>query len=275
MAVRMITAKWDKSNLKRKLARWQALADRELVAGVKAYGGEAAQLMTKVTPPGNGRRSISDALRGLKQRIQNDFEGDGEEPFSDKDIVWYSLRDGTHIARFMNRATGRPSPFRVIRGRVSRQVLAAMNVGRWRVEYVQRDLAGFMRSRPGQYYMGKAGRVYRMKWRGVRHVTTAAAVAKEIRRRQRRAGALMAGWKALAARAGARLPAAVMRQTGRGSARLRRDGRHGAVLSGTNSGNYRGLQAIVDRQLPGLRRRNVRLARRRVRRLAQAMGSVR
>ena len=279
MAVRMITAKWDKSNLKRKLARWQAMADREMVDGVKAYGGEAAQMMTRATPPGNGRMSVSEALRNLKRRIEEDLQGSGAEFFDGARMVWFH-RGGKLVSVLVD-AHGRSvrgglSPFRVVRGRMNKDVQEWLKVGRWGVRLIDGDVGSFIRG-SSQYEMRATtgGRVVRLQWHGPRHVVKAGALRREVARRKRRAGTLMAGWKALAARAGVRLPAAVMRQTGRGSARLRRDGRHGAVLSGTNSGNYRGLQVIVDRQLPGLRRRNVRLARRRVRQLAQAMGSVR
>ena len=262
----MIKGKYsiDTRRMRAKIRQWERQMDAATLADLKLYGAEASKAMMKCTPPGNMKERPAAALRKLKQRIKDDFEGDGLEPFSDEDIVWFTLGDGTRIARFKYRGDARPSPFRVMQGRVSKKALAAMNVGKWRVEFVKGNLGGFMR-KAGQYYMGRSGSTYRLKWRGTRHVTTMGAVRAEIRRRQRLAGQLMAGWKPLAHAAGTKLPAAVEKQTGKGSAKIKHSMLHKAVLEGRNSGHYPELQKLVNRQIPWILKRNRALAKKRAR----------
>ena len=259
-----VRVKWSLARAKAKLRRWERQVDKETVESLREYGAVAATAMVKCTPPSHKGTTPARALSNLKARIQRDFEGDGLEPFSDEDIVWFTLGDGTRIARFKYRGDARPSPFRVMQGRVSKKALAAMNVGKWRVEFVKGDLGGFMR-KAGQYYMGRSGSTYRLKWRGTRHVTTMGAVRAEIRRRQRLAGQLMAGWKPLAHAAGTKLPAAVEKQTGKGSAKIKHSMLHKAVLEGRNSGHYPELQKLVNRQIPWILKRNRALAKKRAR----------
>lgn len=257
-----VRVKWSLARAKAKLRRWERQVDKETVESLREYGAVAATAMVKCTPPAHRGTTPTKALAALKQRIKADFEGDGLEPFSDEDIVWFTLGDGTRIARFKYRGDDRPSPFRVMQGRVSKKALAAMNVGKWRVEFVKSDLGGFMRSKR-QYYMGPNGSAYRLKWRGPRHVTTMAAVRAEIRRRQYLAGRLMAGWNPFAKKVKVRLPAAAGRHSGAGTATTKRDSKHKAVLTATNKGHYPGLQDIVNRQMPGIRKKNRSIAKRR------------
>ena len=257
----------DMRRAKAKLLRWERRVDKATLEDLKLYGQTAAKAMMKCTPPGNMRQTPGKALKDLKDRIKKDFEGD-EEPYSDRDIYWVTV-DGAKIARFYSK-NGRPSPFRVLTGRVNDKTLRAMNVGKYRVQFIKQSLGGFMRRSPN-YYMGRARSTYRMKWRGVRHVTTPGAVRTEIRRRQHLAGKLMAGWKPLARKAGTRLPAAVEKQTGKGSAKISRSTQHKAVLEGTNSGHYPELQKLVDRQVSYIMKKNRSLAKRRARKLGKAL----
>lgn len=266
-----ISVKWSLARAKAKLRQWERRVDRETVESLEAYGANAARAMIKCTPPSHAKTTPATALRKLKERIREDFEGEGLEPFDDADIFWFTDRNGVLRARFGDYGGGRPSPFRVISGRPTRKMLAAMNVGqRHKVEFAKGNLGEFMRN-AGQYYMGREGSTYRMKWSGPRHVTTMAAVRAEIRRRQHLVGKLMAGWKPLAAKTKVKLPAAAAKASGKGSAKVSRDGAHKAVLTASNGGHYPQMQAIINRQLPGLRKKNRNLAKRRAKTLSKQL----
>lgn len=265
-----IKAKWSLARAKAKLRQWERQVDKDTVESLQAYGGNAAKAMLKCTPPSHGRTTPATALRKLKQRIQKDFEGEGIEPFDDEDIFWYHDANGVLRARFGDYNGGRPSPFRVISGRPSRKMLAAMNVGeRHKVEFAKGNIGEFMRAK-GQYYMGRTGNTYRLKWKGVRHVTTMGAIRAEIRRRQHLAGKLMAGWRPLAVKTKVKLPAAI-KASGKGTAKVNRDGVHKAVLTASNGGHYPQLQAIINRQIPSLRKKNRNLAKKRAKTLGKTL----
>ena len=269
-----ISIKWDMRRLRAKLSRWSRRVDAEQLAAVREYGAEAAKLMVKCTPPGNSRVGVGKALRALKERIRQDFEGSGMEPFQNDNLVWRRRKDGTLFATFSwwdgkKIREGRPSPFRVFSGPVSKAKLNALGAGT-RVEYAK-NVGSFMAARPKQYRMRRSGRAVRLAWSGVRHVASMAAVRKEMKARQKRAGRLMAGWKAMARKAGTKLPAAVEKQSGKGSATIKRSRQHKAVLTAHNRGNYRGLQKIVDRQLPGLQKKLRSLAKKRAKNMRKAL----
>lgn len=268
----MIKGKYsiDTRRMRAKIRQWERQVDAATLADLKLYGQTAAKAMMKCTPPGNMKQAPGKALADLKKRIKQDFEGEGLKPFDDDDIFWYHDGKGVLRARIGGYADLRPSPFRVVRGKPSRKTLAALNVGRqYKVEFVQ-DLQGFM-AKSGQYYMGLRGSTYRLKWSGPRHVTTQGAVRQEIRRRKALAGKLMAGWKPLAHKAGTRLPAAVEKQTGRGSAKVRRSMLHKATLEGRNGGHYPALQKLVNRQVPWILKMNRSIAKRRAKQLGKKL----
>lgn len=260
--------KWDMRRLKVKLARWQRRVDEEQLAAVKAYGAEAAKLMVKCTPPGNARVPVNKALKGLRERIRQDFEGT-EQPFSDEQLVWRRNKKGELYARFEGKPYGRPGPFRVYAGRVSAAKLAALGAGT-RVEHVK-NVGEFMAARPQQYRMRRRKNAMRLSWVGVRHVASQAAVRKEMKARQKKAGRLMAGWKAMARKSGAKLPTAVEKQSGKGSAVIRRNSGHKVEMEAINKGGYNGLQTIVDRQMPGLRKKLKGMAKKRAKQLGKKL----
>lgn len=264
-----VTAKWDLTRAKAKLRRWERRVDKATVRDLRMYGETAAKAMIKCTPPSHAGTTPAKALRELKARIKKDFEGD-EEPYTDKDIYWVTV-GGNKIARFY-RKNGRPSPFRIITGRVNKQALAAMNVGRYRVQFIKQSLGGFM-SRSPHYYMGRAGSSYRLKWYGVRHVTTQGAVRTEIRRRQHLAGKLMAGWKPFAKKVRVNLPGQAAKQPGKGSVKVILGTRHKAVMTASNGGHYPALQSIIDRQIPGIVQKNRRIAKKRTKQLAKTLNA--
>lgn len=267
-----VKVKWSLSAAKAKLRQWERQVDKDTVDSLKLYGATAARAVIKCTPPSSAKTSPATAIRKLKDRIRRDFEGEGLEPFDDNDLVWFHTNG---ILRARIRSTNaRPSPFRVVAsGTVpSVEVLRALNVGRYRVEFVRDNLGEFMRRHGDQYYMGKDGNTYRLKWKGVRHVTTMAAVRAEIARRQRLAGKLMGGWLPFANSVGAKMPAAAKKAAGRrGTVKTARSRQHTATITATNAGHYPGLQRIVNRQLPGIRKKNRNLARKRARALGKKL----
>lgn len=265
-----VRVKWDLARAKAKLRQWERQVDKETVESLRLYGGEAVRAMVKCTPPSHKGTTPTKALRSLKERIQRDFEGEGMKPFDDEDIFWYHDRKGVLRARIGGYTDQRPSPFRVVRGKPSRKTLAALNVGQQhKVEFVQ-ELPGFM-VKSGQYYMGRRGSTYRLKWRGVRHITTMGAVRAEIRRRQHLAGKLIAGWKPFARKVKVRLPGQAEKVTGKGSVKVQRDAAHRAIMTATNGGHYPELQSIVNRQMPALRKKNRSIARKRAKQLGKKL----
>ena len=266
-----LAIKWSLSKAKAKLRQWERKADRAMLEDLSQYGKAAAQAMIKCTPPGNGKISPARALKLLKARIQQDFEGDGRYKYDEEDLYWYHDRSGHLRAGFEGDGySTQAPPFRVITGRMGKVKAAAMHVGKYGVQYVQQNLGEFMAS-AGQYPIQRTRKgVYRMRWHGVRHITTRAAVNVEIRRRHHLVGKLMNGWEPLAKKAKVKLPAAATRG-GKGSAKVRRDGKHKAVLDATNSGHYPGLQRIVNRQVPGIRKKNAALAKKRAKALAKSL----
>lgn len=265
-----LSVKWNLAKFKEKLSKWQQQVDSETTDSLTAYGKEAANAMLRCTPPAHRGTTPARALKALKDRIRADFEGGGDVEYQDSDIIWFHS-GGQLRAAFATKGSGRPSPFRLVQGRVSKAALAAMSVGRHHVEFVGSNLAGFMRTHRDQYYMARAGSSYRLKWRGPRHITTRAAVRAEIRRRQRLAGSLMSGWRPFAHKVGVRLPGQAERLAGKGTVATRSDARHKAVMTATNNGNYPGLQAIVDRQIPMIRRKNRAIAKKRARAVAKKL----
>lgn len=280
-----ITAKVDVRRLKTKLRRWERCVDKATLEDLKLYGQTAAKAMMKCTPPGNMKRTPGQAIKGLKERIREDWEGQGaEEKFQDKDVSWYRDTSGRPRAYFKadassatgrkgQRVTGRVSPFRIVPRKPGKKVLAALNVGRYGVLYVDK-VQQHVRSNHAVYKVYSKGRgsAARMWWYGARHIARKSDVRKEITRRQRLAGQLMAGWKPLAHKAGTRLPAAVEKQSGKGSAKIRHSMLHKATLEGRNSGHYPELQKLVNRQVPWILKRNRSIAKRRAKALGKKLG---
>lgn len=273
-----LSATWNMKKLRAKMLRFSRRADGQIMANLKEYGAEACKLMVKATPPAGVRKTPSAAFAALKKRIKTDLEGEGETPFSEGNIRWMTEPDGTRIAfvsagqRTKNgrMRQGRASAFRVYRGAVSANKLAALNVGKFGVQHAK-NVQSFIRSHASDYYYTQRKGASHFRWRHTRHVASLAAVRAEVRRRQGKVGKLMAGWKPLARKSGAKLPAIAERQQGNGSVAVSRSRRHTATMTAHNKGNYAGLQNLVDRQVPNLRKRMKRLALRHKKRLAGAL----
>lgn len=282
-----------KRNLRRfhaKALRWVRRVDSATQADVRAYGAETVKAMVKVTPPGGGRMSkatasggskmvslsVSQSLRRLKERIRQDWEGGGPVPFSEENMRWRRDKQGRLYAVIDEqgadgtRRRSRASAFRIYKGRVTARKLAALGVGKYNIQSVT-NIRSWVQKHPSNYRMQKVRGTYHMHWCATRHVASEAAVKAEVRRRQKNAGKLMAGWKAMAAKVGATLPSAVSRQQGNGSAAIRKSRAHRAVLNAHNRGNYSGLQVIVDRQMAALSPRLQSMAKKRARALGKNM----
>lgn len=274
-----ITAKVDVSRLKRKMIRWMKSCREEEKASLQEFSRAFVADALKFTPPGNGRMSVGKAHKALKERIAEDFLGYGDTAELDAShFGWYRDPWGRRYARVKSSEVdrekrGRVSPFYAFKGRPSQQLLQGMGVGKYRVEYLPslQGVVGQGRSKGAAYYFyrsayhGKKHRKpVRLGWYGVRHVTSRTALRTEVRRRQFLVGHLAAGWKPIALRSKAKLPASVAKHTGHGSATFRHDSRHGAVADITNHSADRRLQSIVDRNVPKTRKRNRAIARKRV-----------
>lgn len=267
-----LSATWNTKKLRAKLARFSRRADEQSMASLKEYGAEACKLMVKATPPAGMRKTPAAAIAALKKRIKTDLEGEGEKPFSEEVIRWITMADGTRLAFISTKQRGklrhgRASAFRVYRGSVSASKLAALNVGKYGVEHAQ-NLRSFIKKHSSDYYYTQRGGVCHFRWQNTRHVASLSAVRQEVRRRQGKVGKLMAGWKPLARKSGTKLPAGAERQQGNGSVEVARSRRHKAIMTAHNRGHYKGLQKLVDRQVPYLRKRLKRLALRHKKRLA-------
>lgn len=267
-----IRIKADMKKLVRRVRAWVRAIDDRQREDLKAYAADFSRLALKFTPPGNGRIGTASAVAKLKTRIRRDFEGDGLVPYDDGNIVWRT-KNGQHYAVFADDngtiTSRKPSPFRVIRGRVTPQKLAGLQKGRRGTQWVGSDVHAFMKTHGGQYRL--VGSPVRLRWHGARHLVSLASVRAEIRRRQARAGRLMAGWSAVAHFGKVALPSAVARHHGAGYIRIRKDKAHGAVLTAHNVGNFSEMQAIVDKNLPKIRAKFQNTARRRAKITAQKL----
>lgn len=263
---------WNLARLKKKWAKWEQQLGREVADSVIVYGREATKIIVDTTPPADGHTPPGEAINKLKERVSGDFMGDGLKPFSDEDIRWvrqggklYSFIAGTH--------SGRPSPFRVIRGRANKTALDALRIGRHHVEFVTGSLSKFIRAHRDQYYMSDRTGTFHFRFVGARHVTTEARVLAEMRRRQNRAGRLMSGWKQMAHATKTRLPYAAEKLNGRGTVAVKKNGKVKAMITGKNKVFFPGMQKIIDRQVPAITRKNKSIARRRIRKLARQMNT--
>lgn len=273
-----ITAKVDVRRLKIKLQRWMRSCSEEEKASLQEFSRAFVKSALQFTPPGDGKMSVGKAHKALKERIAEDFLGYGNTAELDAThFGWYRDPWGRRYARVLGKDVarekqGRVSPFYAFKGRPSRQLLEGMGVGKYRVEFLPslQGVVGQGRSQGAAYYFyrpARSGRKYykpvRLGWHGVRHVTTLNALRTEVRRRQALVGRLAAGWKPIALRSRAKLPASVAKHTGHGSVTIRHDSRHGAVALAQNRAGYTNLQRYVDRSVPIIRKKFRTIARRR------------
>lgn len=275
-----ITAKVDLGRLRAKIRKWCETVDAETLNSLRAYGQVALRRIVKYTAPGDGRTTIGTAYRKLRQRIREDWEGQGiEEKYQDSDVSWFKDSYGkphayfkrwhsTAVGRKGQRINGRVSPFRVVPRKPSAKVLAAFNVGRYGVLYVDNVQQHVSSNRRAyKVYSKGRGSAARMWWHGPRHVARKSDVRKELTRRLALVGRLMAGWTPFAAKVGGKLPAAAKKHPARGTAAVRKSTRHGAILTAANSAGYTALQKDVNRDIPQLNRKLRTLARRRTQQL--------
>ena len=277
-----LTAKVDVRRLKLKMIRWMKTCREEEKASLQEFSRAFVADAMKFTPPGNGRMSVGKAHKALKERIAEDFLGYRENAlWLNSKLGWYTSPGGRRHAYLYDEDTpydkqGRVSPF-FVWTKSNDSVLAMSQClrargGKYGLEFL-RSLEGVVGNRKrrgaaGYYYAAsfrgrKRTKPVRLMWYGVRHVTTIEALRKEVRRRQFLVGHLAAGWKPIALRSGAKLPAAVNKHAGHGSVTMRHDSRHGAVATAVNHSSDSRLQSIVDRNVPKLRKKFRATARRR------------
>lgn len=271
-----ITTKWSLSRAKAKFRKWMKEVDAEAKESLTAYAADFTRLAVKFTPPAGKHAHGAKALRQLRERIRQDFEGaPNARNFSEGDIIWRTTSGG-HRYAFFDNGSGKyhtkARPFRIITGRVTAKKLAGLNKGKYGVRHAGGNLQAFIASCPQQYrWLTNNKNTVRLRAYGPRHLATPRAVKEEIRRRQFLAGRLMAGWKPIARRARAKLPAAAERHSGNGSVGIRKSGAHGAVMTARNRGNFRNLQRIIDANVPALNKAMKKTAGKRKRALAKKL----
>lgn len=259
--------KWDIRRLKVKLARWQRAVDADQEQALKEYGAVFVKRAIRFTPPARPGKggAAGAALRGLRDRIRVDIEGDAEVSVGQHDIRWITLADGTKKAIFKtNRGRNKyPSPFIALRGQVPLSVLRTLHVGKYGVKLV-RDPGAYMASQRGNYQLRQPSRgAAYLSWHGPRHVAREADLRRETERRQSKVGRLLAGWKAVAVKVGVKLPAAAARQPGAGSCVIRRSRSHQAALEARNFRYHPHFGRIVRKNMKGVQSGIRRVAKKR------------
>lgn len=242
--------KVDLTRMRARQAAIAAAARAELDGTTRAAMQMFVKEASGFTPPASKHDgSIQQAVKALKERIARDLAGDGDE--KDGEMCWITVHGQPKLVfKDKYRQDRQPSPFVAVR-RIDDKAKAAHNVGKYGVE-VAEDPAAYMASKPGRYYVRRrSGKgAAHLRWSGARAITTAAALKKAVRERQRRAGTLMSGWNALANEVHARLPASIKRLPGRGSCARVKDNEDRLRLSGRNSADVHrvGLDGILARR---------------------------
>ena len=249
--------KFDMRRALQKLEKIEKMMDKEADADLVEYGREFVDYVMKHTPPNNGRGKMGYALRALKNRIAVEFTGSVNaegRTWQETDYRWVTV-NGKPTLVPIRPEQGRPTPFLAVTGRVRPEVLRAMNVGRHHVQFVERDLGGFMRA-SGAYQLcrRRGGNVMGLKWSGTRHVATAGAIREEVKRRQMQVGRLVAGWMPMARLSKARMQGVPGRFSGEGRA-VKRGRGHKKMVTATNSVPYGPLQRMMRQGTPAIRER--------------------
>ena len=251
-----ISCKIDLTRLKRKVRHFCKQAERDADDNITAFGREFVNLATRFTPPNNGGKSPAEAIAKLRRRIAKDFTGSenaqGRTWQNVEGFQWIHVGGELKLVPLIKRH-GFPTPFLAVTGKISDKKLQFLNVGRYRVQFVESDLGAFMRS-SGNYYISvnRKGAAH-LKFVGPRHVAPAATIMAEVKRRQKQAGRLLAGWRAMAKLSKARLTGCPSRHKGEGSAVKR--GRGAAkTITARNAAPYGELRPILRRETPAIRR---------------------
>lgn len=253
-----ISCKIDLTRLQRKVEQIRRQAERDADDNLVHFGREFVNLALRFTPPNNGGKSPAEAIAKLRRRIAKDFTGSENAQgrtwqHDDSDFRWIHVGGELRLVPLIKRK-GYPTPFYAITGKNAALKAAQLGAGRYRLQYVEGDLATFMRS-SGNYYISTNNRkgAAHLKFVGPRHLAPAAAIMAEVKRRQKQAGRLLAGWRAMAKLSKARLTGCPSRHKGEGSAI--KHGRGAAkTVTARNSTPFGELRPILRRETPAIRR---------------------
>ena len=244
--------------LKRKVEQIRRQAERDADEDLVHFGREFVNKALRFTPPNNGGNSPAEAIAKLRRRIAKDFTGSENAQgrtwqHDDTDFRWIHVGGELRLVPLIKRK-GYPTPFYAVTGKNAALKAAKLGAGRYRLQFVEGDLAAFMRS-SGNYYISTNNRkgAAHLKFVGPRHLAAASAITAEVKRRQKQAGRLLAGWRAMAKLSKARLTGCPSRHKGEGSAVKR--GRGAAkTVTARNSTPFGELRPILRREAPSIAR---------------------
>lgn len=252
----------------KKLGRMRSVMDADNESAVRDYGRAAVKLAYNFTPPCNGRRgnTVAGAVRKLRQRIAQDLatnaqplETEWRRPRGSKGkppVQVVKIPKGAKIGPFLS---------------VTKKHRRALMRAGVELPYTP-DAGDHLRANRTQYPLNRGRNAVKLSWRGRRVGTSGASVKREIRRRQRQAGKMLAGWNAFADMVGAKKYAAAQQHAGRGFARIDRK-RHAVRITGGNATKYgRGdLNSIVAKNDAKIKDAVRRMARSRLKQTRRRM----
>lgn len=244
-----------------KLSRMVQTVDRDEMEALATYTRCAVKVALAITPPANGGKKVDSgrvnasgepimqtstlarAAKLLRQRIAEDWAynsappgarwkrvgGEGRlvltPPPSQTDEIGRKKR-GVNIG-----------PFLAVSGKITDAKRREYNVGKYGVKLIT-GLRSYVIAHADVYKMRRRGNAMRLTWHGPRHAARLSEIRKEVSRRRKQVGKLMAGWRAMASWCGAKLPAFVQAFPGKGEAKLTRPKPHAAQITGKNSTPY-------------------------------------
>lgn len=243
-----------------KFARMVATVDRDEMEALATYARCAVKVALVITPPANGGKkfdsgsvnaagepimqnfTLDRAAKMLKQRIADDWSYNSAPPGARWQRVGGEGRlvltppDQTDALGRKKRGSN-IGPFLAVSGKITDAKRREVNVGKYGVKLIT-GLRSYVIAHSDVYKMRRRGKAMRLTWHGPRHAAKLSEIRKEVSRRQKQVGKLMAGWRAMASWCGAKLPAFVQAFPGKGEAKFSRPKPHAAQLTGKNSTPY-------------------------------------
>lgn len=252
-----ISCKINIRQLQRKVERMRRQAERDVDEDLVHFGREFVNRALRFTPPNNGGKSPAEAIAKLRRRIAKDLTGsetaqDRTWQHDDSDFRWIHVGGDLRLVPLIKRK-GYPTPFYAVTGKKAASQAAELGAGRYRVQFVESGLGEFMRA-SGNYYISVNSKgTAHLKFIGPRHFAPAAAITAEVKRRQKQAGRLLAGWRAMAKLSKARLTGCPSRHKGEGSA-VKKGSGAAKTVTARNSVPFGELRAILRRESSSIHR---------------------
>lgn len=243
-----------------KLSRMMQTVDRDEMEALATYARSAVKVALSITPPANGGKKVDSgrvnasgepimqnstldsAAKMLRARIAEDWAYNTAPPGARWQRVGGENRlvltppDQTDALGRKKRGAN-IGPFLAVSGKITDAKRREYNVGKYGVKLIT-GLRSYVIAHSDVYKMRRRGNAMRLTWHGPRHAARLGDIRKEISRRQKQVGKLMAGWRAMASWCGAKLPAFVQAFPGKGEAKLTRPKPHAVQLTGKNSTPY-------------------------------------